>query len=532
MPFRLSLLVFLFPMILPGQQDYFQTGYGGSGTEKFNDIEAVPSGGFLATGYTSSFGAGGFDVLLIRLDNNADLLWSKTIGFAGDDFANCMTVLNDGSILIAGTTESFTSAAQPIAFASRLDSSGNVLWFETFRDSIAHYFNDIIVRPDNSIMLGGMTFFAQSQTIECSSLLTIDMNGNVLWSKKFTAPSALTQTTSLCVLPGGSVIVAGKHCPGSNPAINGNGYLMRITPAGTVGWSKAVNTVDADLFYDVCYAGGMDCAAVGATNSAGAGDYDVMLTLFDTAGVHRKSITYGTTQIDYGHSIISCADGGFAIIGITEDAWAPGQFDPFVLRTDSLGNQLWLKVLGTPYPDVLNAGNIAMNGNFIMCGSTQGLGTINNESAYIALSDSAGQTDCNSIPFQFQSDSIMSYTNVTATFIAFAYTVDYRSVGSQLVPAMETYPLCITGVSDAEWMIPLLVYPQPANTHITITGIPKNTHEICIYNLTGELVYHDSPCTDKSYIELNVRGWGSGLYFISTSNDSVTVTGKFIINAE
>ena len=52
---------------------------GGTGDEEGFDV-AVGSDGVYLTGYTASFGEGGYDVFLVKYDSSGNQMWNTTWG--------------------------------------------------------------------------------------------------------------------------------------------------------------------------------------------------------------------------------------------------------------------------------------------------------------------------------------------------------------------------------------------------------------------------------------------------------------------
>ena len=48
------------------------------------DIKATGDGGYIAVGWTKSFGTGGFDVWVVKLTQDFSVVWQKTYGGTGD----------------------------------------------------------------------------------------------------------------------------------------------------------------------------------------------------------------------------------------------------------------------------------------------------------------------------------------------------------------------------------------------------------------------------------------------------------------
>jgi hypothetical protein len=61
--------------------------YGGASTDVANSVQPTADGGYIVAGSTSSFGAGGTDAWVLKLDASGSILWQKTYGGAGHDAA-------------------------------------------------------------------------------------------------------------------------------------------------------------------------------------------------------------------------------------------------------------------------------------------------------------------------------------------------------------------------------------------------------------------------------------------------------------
>ena len=82
----------------------WQRTFGGSGRDYGNFVKQTFDNGFIVTGYTLSYGAGGDDLWIVRTDESGNLLWSKTYGGAQSDVGYCLQETNDGGYVIVGHT--------------------------------------------------------------------------------------------------------------------------------------------------------------------------------------------------------------------------------------------------------------------------------------------------------------------------------------------------------------------------------------------------------------------------------------------
>lgn len=82
----------------------WQKAYFGNSNDGINSIQQTDDGGYIATGYTSSFGAEGNDVLVLKLTHNGEIEWQRSYGRSDYDEANCVQQTTDGGYIVAGKT--------------------------------------------------------------------------------------------------------------------------------------------------------------------------------------------------------------------------------------------------------------------------------------------------------------------------------------------------------------------------------------------------------------------------------------------
>jgi hypothetical protein len=80
-------------------------------------------GGYAIAGYTISFGAGLADVYVVKLDANGNLQWTKTIGGKDFDEGHSLIQTSDGGYAIAGSTKSFGAGGYDV-YVVKLDANG------------------------------------------------------------------------------------------------------------------------------------------------------------------------------------------------------------------------------------------------------------------------------------------------------------------------------------------------------------------------------------------------------------------------
>lgn len=94
-----------------------------------------------------------------------------------------------------------------------------------------------------------------------------------------------------------------------------------------------------------------------------------------------KTFHYGTNTLCTGYSVIQISDGGFALGGYQQTITHPATGDPIIIKTDSLGNQEWIRYFGGPYLDNKAFLANSSNGN-ILVGTVYSDEMIGNYNAY------------------------------------------------------------------------------------------------------------------------------------------------------
>ena len=109
----------------------WQKTYGGDSKDWTLFVHQTSDGGYVVAGGTSSFGAGGGDLWVLKLGPDGTIGWQKTYGGNHDDGGGIIQQANDGGYIVAGGTESFGAGDRDL-WILKLRADGTVEWQKTY----------------------------------------------------------------------------------------------------------------------------------------------------------------------------------------------------------------------------------------------------------------------------------------------------------------------------------------------------------------------------------------------------------------
>jgi hypothetical protein len=340
--------------------------YGGLVDDFGFDVRLTSDSGYITVGYTRSYGNGNDDVFLIKTDSNGDTMWTKTFGGTENDRGYSLKETLDSGYIIAGSTQSFGAGSLDV-YLIKTNVIGDTIWTKTYGGSDDDRGFSVQQTSDQGYVITGLTesfgFYADVW------LIKVDSVGDTLWTKTYGAIGHDVGLSVAKTSDQGYIITGWTNSFIQFPDI----YVIKTDSLGDTLWTKTYGGLDWDEGYTVEQTSDGGFIIGGITSSYGSGNWDIYLLKTDSLGDTIWTRTYGSSSYDYCHSVHELTDGGYVVIGYTA-SFGSGYSDIYLLKIDTNGDTLWTKTYGGVDYDYGYSVKETHDSGYIVAGATESFG--------------------------------------------------------------------------------------------------------------------------------------------------------------
>lgn len=299
--------------------------YGSKGIE-------TKDGGYVVLG-TIYMEPGNTDILAVKTDKYGKMLWSRHFGGTKNDEGRSLVELPDGGLAIAGNSNSYGHGGYDILLI-KIDAQGHLKWIKSYGGTENDKAFDIKNTFDGKLIVTGVTP-ASGPDFTDTFLLKVDGNGNQLWFERYDAEGRDDEGHSVVETLDGGFLTVGRY----NYDIFSGGYqayAVKTTANGSRIWSVLIGFTASDETYSVVQSRDGNYILTGQTYLNGT-NYDLQLLLvkIDNSGNIIWTKTYGGLKDEAGYDIKRSLDG-YVVTGYTF-SFGHGSSDIFILHVDENG---------------------------------------------------------------------------------------------------------------------------------------------------------------------------------------------------
>lgn len=231
----------------------WQKAMGGGNNEVVRSVSSTDDGGYIVAGQTGSNNGdvmgnnGGGDYWIVKLDNDGNIQWQKTLGGSGNDIAYSLILTTEGGYIVAGETRSNNGdvvgnsnyLGQGDYWIVKLDNNGNIQWQKAFGGSSRDIATNISSTSDGGYIVAGHTSSKNGDVIAGNHggydywIIKLDNNGNIKSATYPLGGSNTDEVRSMVATANGGCVIAG-YTKSNNGDVeealaNGDFWILKLT---------------------------------------------------------------------------------------------------------------------------------------------------------------------------------------------------------------------------------------------------------------------------------------------------------------
>ena len=327
-------------------------------------IEETPDGESVTAGYYESLNLQD-DILVVKHDADGNVVWSTTVCQEGNDQAYCLTIAEDSSIYVAGETN-FNTAGCSDAYLIKISSEGDTVWTRKFGTENFEEAGYVAQLDNGDIMIAGHSVTYSPQINSNVYIVQVDQDGNLLRELSIDF-GGMDRAEYFHQLSENKFVIAGR----TTSSHTSSDYLLaEVDDHGQIIWSNTYGGTNNDQCFSCARTADSGYILCGRSDSFGSGEFDILIVKTDSIGSVEWENIYGGGEDEGGRCIIQTEDLSYVVTGHTETYATSIWFDLYFLKLDEFGNIIMETIF---YKYNTNAGYCireSTDGSYLISGHT------------------------------------------------------------------------------------------------------------------------------------------------------------------
>jgi len=300
--------------------------FGGERKETASAITKTADGGYIAVGSTKSYGAGGYDFYIVKMDAEGNKLWERVAGGSAKDEATAVTATKDGGVLVLGTTKSYGVGSYNY-YAIKLDTKGFLVWEQVAGGKDWDIPSGVVEADDGSFLLVGKSESFGENSYD-GYVVKLSAEGKFIWEKTFGGKKE-DMISAIAKGSDGGFLLVGKTK--SYKDKKGDAFIIKLDKDGKKLLVKTYGDKGKDRAFGVTATKDGGYAITGSSRAMSYGRTDFILIMMDKEGNITGSNHYGAKKEEIAYAVTELNDGGIVMVGDTK-THGGGGMDIYVVR--------------------------------------------------------------------------------------------------------------------------------------------------------------------------------------------------------
>lgn len=270
--------------------------YGGADVEWGYSLVENAQGQLLLCGYTNSQGHGGYDILVIKVDEDGNVIWQQTYGGTDWDFGYKIIAHPTDGYLICGKTYSYGNGGSD-GYLLHINEDGNIINEWTYGSEGDDELRDMDIIPETQELI----IFGTSEVdgLMCASTRKLDINtGGIVWEHQESDNSNNFYANAI-------------HCNNESIFLVGvkkhetleHSYYRQLSQNGEELSFFLESPQNSYVFNDIKFFND-HINVVGGSRVYGYGGMDCIMYRLSLSGIFEGGFFYGDTADDFFSSLI------------------------------------------------------------------------------------------------------------------------------------------------------------------------------------------------------------------------------------
>lgn len=317
----------------------WQKSLGGSNVDAAQSIRQTTDGGYIIAGSSNSSDGdvtgnhGNYDYWIVKLDANGDMQWQKSLGGSGMDMAQSIQQTSEGGYIVAGSSGSDDGDVSGNHgggdyWIVKLDNNGNIQWQKSLGGSSSEQVNSVQQTFDSGYIIAGTTVSTDGDiTVSYGSndfwVVKLDSGGNMQWQKTFGNIGDNIGYYAQQTFDGGYIAVGTSFNPSNLESGLPDYWVIKLSNNGTIEWDKYFGGSFHDNAITIRQTPEWDYIVAGWTASNNGqvtnhhGNLDYWIIKLDSSGNLKWEKTLGGPDVEYLTAVELTADNGYIVSGST-----------------------------------------------------------------------------------------------------------------------------------------------------------------------------------------------------------------------